>query len=319
MTTEAAASPTRLTLLRAIPARLKRHNVVVTAAGISFYGVLALVPTLIATISIYGLANRGNEDQIKQQIEDAAGSLDATTKDFIASLLEDITTSDGTVVALVLSVALALFSASGAMQKLMQTIAVAYEAVEGRPGWRLRLMAYLFTLGAIVGVVLMVAVVGVIPAVLAEVDLGAPAEAAIQIGRLPVFTLGFVGALTLLYRWAPDRAAPTPWRNPGAWVAALTWMLIAIGFSFYFGNVGGLPASYSLLGTVAVLMIFFQLTAIAVIIGAEYNAERELQFGVLADEDTDNSESKPATVEPLSLGQAVAGLAALFVLGRGPS
>lgn len=316
MATESDATPTLLTLLRAIPARLKRHNIVVTAAGIAFYGVLALVPTLIATISIYGLVNRGNEDEIKDQIEDAAGSLDETTKDFIVETLRGITTSDGNVVALVLSLALALFSASGAVQKLMHTIAVAYEAVEGRPGWRLRLMAYLFTVGVIVGVVLMVAVVGVLPAVLAEVDLGGPIEAAIQIGRLPLFTLLFVGALTVLYRYAPDREARTPWRNPGSWVAAITWMLIAIAFSFYFGNVGGLPASYSLLGTVAVLMIFLQLTAIAVIIGAEYNAERERQLGLMVTPEEQEATPRPAA-EPLSLGKAVAGLAALFVLGRG--
>lgn len=315
-TDPSAAPPTRLTLLRAIPARLKRHNIVVTAAGIAFYGVLALVPTLVATISIYGLANEGNEEQIRDQIEDAAGSLDQTTKDFVVELLQEITTSDGNLVALILSVALALFSASGAVQKLMNTIGVAYEAIENRPGWRVRLLAYLFTLVAIVGVVLMVGVIGVIPAVLAEVNLGRPAEAAIQIGRLPLFTLLFVGALTTLYRYAPDREPRTPWRNPGAWVAAVTWMLIAVGFSFYFGSVGRMPASYSVLGTLAVLMIFFQLTAIAIIVGAEYNAEREEQLGQGSPAAEIISVASPPAVEPLSLGKAVAGLAALFVFGR---
>lgn len=316
------SAPTRpgvLAALKQLPARIKVHNVVVTAAGIAFYGLLALVPTLIATVSIYGLINQGNEEEIKQQIEDAAGSLDESTKEFVQGQLTSITTSEGNLAALVVGIVLALFSASGAVQKLMATVAVAYEAPEGRPGWKVRLLAYGFTVGAIVGVVAMVTVVGVIPAVLDTVDLGGPAEAAIRILQVPVFALLFVAGLTVLYRYGPDRSPRTPWRNPGAWVATILWVLFAILFSFYSSNIGAMPASYGLLGTVAALMIFLQLTALAVIIGAEYNAVVE---GV-TDEATRERDATTAAAaaaaasEPLSFGKAAAGLAALFVLGRG--
>ncbi|MCP3991134.1 MAG: YihY/virulence factor BrkB family protein [Actinomycetia bacterium] len=301
-------------ILRALPARIKRHNAVVTAAGIAFYGLLALVPTLLATVSIYGLVNEGNEDEIKQQIEDAAGSLDENTQGFIEGILEEIVTSDGNTFALLFGLGLALFSASGAVQKLMGSIAVAYDAIETRPGLKLRLLAYLFTMAAIIGVVLMALVLGVIPALLAAVDLGGPAEAAIRIGQLPLFTLLFVGGLTVLYRYAPDRQPRTPWLNPGAWVAAALWLVFAILFSVYSAYIGAMPASYGLLGTVAALMIFLQLTSIAIIIGAEVNAERE---DLIADDQAERPPSAEAAVKPLSLTQAAAGLAVLFVLGRG--
>ncbi|MCP4226076.1 MAG: YihY/virulence factor BrkB family protein [Actinomycetia bacterium] len=301
-------------ILRALPARIKRHNAVVTAAGIAFYGLLALVPTLLATVSIYGLVNEGNEDEIKQQIEDAAGSLDENTQGFIEGILEEIVTSDGNTFALLFGLGLALFSASGAVQKLMGSIAVAYDAIETRPGLKLRLLAYLFTMAAIIGVVLMALVLGVIPALLAAVDLGGPAEAAIRIGQLPLFTLLFVGGLTVLYRYAPDRQPRTPWLNPGAWVAAALWLVFAILFSVYSANIGAMPASYGLLGTVAALMIFLQLTSIAIIIGAEINAERE---DLIADHQAEHPPSAEAAAKPLSLAQAAAGLAVLFVLGRG--
>ena len=310
------SKPSTFSVLKALPARVKRHNLVVTAAGIAFYGLLALVPTLLATVSIYGLVNQGNEAEIRQQIEDAAGSLDADTKGFVESTLKDIVTSEGNILALLFGLALALFSASGAVEKLMVSISIAYDTTETRPGWQLRLQAYLFTVGAIVGVVLMVVVLGVVPAVLAAVDLGGPAEAAIRIGQLPLFTLFFIGGLTVLYRYGPDRRPRTGWLNPGAWVAAALWLLSAIAFSVYSARIGAMPASYGLLGTVAALMIFLQLTSLAIIVGAEFNAEREARMA------PDRAEPEGGTAagsgaEPLSLAQAAAGLAALFILGRG--
>lgn len=299
-------------VLKQIPERIKKHNVVVAAAGIAFFGLLALVPTLIATVSVYGLVNQGDEEEIKRQIEDAAGTLDASTKEFVTDQLAGITTSDGNLFALVIGIVLALFSASGAVQKLMGTVAVAYDATDSRPGWKVRLLAYGFTLGAIVGMVLMVMVIGVIPAVLDTVDLGGPAEAAIRILQLPGFALLFVFGLTVLYRYGPDRSPRTPWGNPGAWVATGMWIVFAIVFSVYSSNIGAMPASYGLLGTVAALMIFLQLTALAVVVGAEYNAVVEGADGVEA-----GGVAPASGPEPLGFGKALAGLAAIFVLGRG--
>ncbi|MEM9133551.1 MAG: YihY/virulence factor BrkB family protein [Actinomycetota bacterium] len=321
--------------LKALPKRISRHNVTVAAAGIAFYGLLALVPTLVATVSIFGLVNQGDEDEIRTQIEDAAGSLDESTKEFVTDQLAAITTSDGNLLALLLSVALALFSSSGAVQKLMTTIAVAYEVSETRPGWQMRILAYGLTAAAIVSVVLMVFLVGVLPEVLERVDLSEGVTTLINVIRLPAFGLFFVLALTILYRVAPDRSPKTPWRNPGAWVATGLWLLFALAFSLYSSNVGAMPASYGLLGTVAALMIFLQLTAIAVIVGAEYNAEREdalaeaattfagataaLAADERSGEGADDIEAPPKlrVVETLPLGKAVAGLVALVLLGRG--
>lgn len=309
MVTELQPHPKGWAVLKQLPARIKRHNVVVTAAGIAFYGLLALVPTLIATVSIYGLVNEGNEDEIKQQIQDAASSLDASTATFVEDQLVGITTSDSNLLALIIGIVLALFSASGAVQKLMGTVSVAYEAIETRPGWKLRLLAYLFTVGSIVGVVMMVGIVGVVPAVLDRVDLSGPATAAIQILQFPAFAVLFVVALTILYRYGPDRSPRTPWRNPGAWVAAGLWVLFAVAFSVYSSRIGAMPASYGLLGTIAALMIFLQLTALAVIVGAEYN-------GLVEHLQAPAEEDPTPPPEPLSLAKATAGLAALFILGR---
>ncbi|MGI9613729.1 MAG: YihY/virulence factor BrkB family protein [Acidimicrobiales bacterium] len=309
--TEGEGRPGFIAAVKEIPGRIKAHNVVVTAAGIAFFGLLALVPTLIAIISVYGLVNQGNEDDIKQQIEDAAGALDESTKEFVSDQLTSITTSDGNLAALVFSILLALFSASGAVQKMMGTTTIAYDAEENRPGWKVRLLAYGFTFGAVLGMVLMVTAVGIIPAALDTVDLGSAAKVAIQFTQLPVLGILMVVALTVLYRYGPDRSVKTPWINPGAWLATGLWVLFAVMFSLYSSRVGELPSSYGLLGTVAALMIFLQLTALAVIIGAEYNAVVE---------ESDASAARdvaPPPAEPLGFGKAAAGVAALFLLGKG--
>jgi len=309
--------PTVIEVLKGLPPRIKRHNVVVAAAGIAFYGLLALVPTLLATVSIYGLVNQGNEEEITAQVKDAAGSLDDSTAEFISGILSGITSSGGNDLALVIGIALALFSASGAMQKLMGTVGIVYEAEENRPGWKIRLMAYGLTVGAILVVVVMVAMLGVVPALLAQVNLGGVASAAIQIGQLPLFGLLFIGGLSVLYRYAPDRSTPTPWLNPGSGVATVLWILFALMFSLYSTFVGGMPAAYGFIGSLAALMIFLQLTSIAVFIGAEYNAEREQQLNLPSVANKAQGAEATTEAEPLALGKAVAGLAALFVLGRG--
>ncbi|MEM9566617.1 MAG: YihY/virulence factor BrkB family protein, partial [Actinomycetota bacterium] len=326
--------------LREMQRRIKAHNVVVASAGVAFYGLLALVPTLIALVSIYGLV--ADPADIEQQVADIAGELDEGTRDLLVNQLQDIVGAEeaegegggsvfGRWFALIFGIALALWSSSGAVQKLIGTVAVAYEAEEGRAGWKVRGMAYLFTAGAIIGIGLMILVIGVMPNLLSRVDLGGLAETAIAIGQYPVLAILFAGALTILYRYGPDRDPRTPWRNPGAIVATVLFLVFAIAFSIYSANVGAMPASYGLLGSIAALMIFLQLTTIAVIAGAETNsmveearAEELAAMATVAGGGTGStvrangagSSTNGAAAPDLSLGKALAGLAALFVLGR---
>jgi membrane protein len=313
--------------LRELQRRIKAHNVVVASAGVAFYGLLALVPTLIALVSTYALV--ADPADIEQQVADVAGSLDGATQELLTNQLEDIvgsveeerdgagggTSAIGRWSGLIIGIGLALWSASGAVQKLIGTVAVAYETEEHRAGWKLRAMAYLFTAGAIVGVGMMILVIGVVPNLLSRIDLAGPAKAAIAIAQYPTMAVLFAGALTILYRFGPDRQPRTPWWNPGAVVATGLFLVFAIAFSLYSANVGSMPASYGLLGSIAALMIFLQLTTVAIIAGAELNSMVE---EVQAEADADRLAAAGPAAEPseLGFGQAVAGLAALFVLGR---
>ncbi len=312
-------NPSLIEMGKHLLVRIKAHNVVIMCAGIAFYGVLALVPTLIALVTIYGLVTDPSE--IADQIDSLSQHMDKKTADLIGAQLDDIVTSakgGGGIFALVSGIVLALWAASGAVQKLMLSVTMAYATIERRKGWKVRGIAYLFTLGGILGVVLLVFLLGALPAVMSEVGLSGPTKLILNILRFPILAALFAGALTFLYRFGPDRDNKTPWRNPGAVAGTVAFLLFAGLFSLYFSVAGGLPPSYGVLGSIAALIIFFQLCAIAVIIGAEVNATYE---GEDLDPSTGGStlssqQNAVKTVEPVGLVTAIAGLAAIMILGK---
>ena len=135
-----------------VNARIKAHNVVVIAAGLAFYGLLALIPTIVATISVYSLVT--DPAELAAQIEDATENMEEESAKFINT---QVTTAveeakDSGTAALIIGILVALWAASGALQKLMNVIALAYGAIEGRGGLKVRALAYGLTAGGIVTV-----------------------------------------------------------------------------------------------------------------------------------------------------------------------
>ncbi len=328
--------------------RFGRHNVTVIAAGIAFYSLLALLPTLVAMTGLYSLVS--DPQEILDQVDELAANFDqpdnTDTGDLIRSFgnaavpknddgsVKDDGFSTAGLIGVLAAVLFALFSASGATQKLMNIVNAAYEAHESRPGLFLRGLAYLFTAAAILFVVALIGLLGVIPAAASSADLGGRAEAAVNVAIYPILAVLFILALTILYRYSPDRPRRTPWRNKGAVVATVLWVLSAIVFSFYARNVGNFGAAYALIGGIAGVIIFFQLTSISIIVGAEVNAVLEdpanavdravgdrVAGPVSRPVDRMNAAAGeqmavPVPTEPIGLGTALAGMAALFVLGR---
>ncbi len=327
--------------------RFGRHNVTVIAAGIAFYALLALLPTLIAMTGLYSLVN--DPQEILDQVNEAADNLGGETGDLVREFGESAVGAEdgvaperegfsvGGLVTVIVGVLIALFSASGATQKLMNIVNSAYEAKETRSGMLLRGLAYLFTALGILFVVVLVGLLGVIPALAAAADLSGPFETLVNIATYLGLALLFPAFLTVIYRYSPDRVKRTPWRNRGAFVAMVMWILSAIAFSFYAQNIGSFGAAYALLGGIAGLIIFFQLTAISIIIGAEVNAVLENPANAKAKAAASaagaasatapvtriNAASRPLSKkavpvpkEPISFGKALAGLAALFFIER---
>ena len=248
------------------------------AASCGFYALLALFPSISVAISLYGLV--ADPLTIEHQLEGLRGVLPGSTYDLIAARVHDLASAGPTKLSggLALSLIVALWGAMNGTKAIIRALNVAYEEREKRSLLRFNLVALLFTLGGIFGVVLALTVIVVVPAALAFTWLGPLASAAVRACSFALL-LGFVVlALALLYRFAPSRAeAKWRWITPGSLLAAGLWLAASLAFSFYVSNFGSYDAAYGTLGGVVVALLWFYLSAYAVILGAELNAELELQ------------------------------------------
>ena len=268
-----------------VRARVRDHQVPIFAAAIAFFGFLALVPTLVAAISIYGMV--GDPEVVVSQMTDLTSSLPESTGEFLTSQMERIALSSSGEIGLALAVSLlvALASASGAVANLMKVLNVVYDVPETRGFVRLRLTA----LGLLVGtlVVFGAAIVALtsLPAIVASTGLGRPARVLISLARFPLLLVLMMIGLTVLYTYGPDRPrrrAPLSLVPPtrmrflalGPFVATVLWLLVSFGFSIYAQNFSSYADTYGIFAGIVILLVWFQLTALIVIVGAEIDAMR---------------------------------------------
>jgi membrane protein len=248
------------------------------AAGVAFYTFLSLFPALIAAVTLYGLI--ADPAQVEEQVRSLSEALPQETTKLIADQLRDITSSSERALGLGFAVSLlaALFTASGGVVNLMKAINLAYDEDETRGFVRLRAIALVLTLGAVVFMVVSVGLVAVLPVVLDEFGLGGIGRAVVGVLRWVGLVVFVIGALAVLYRFAPDRNDPRfSWVTLGAAVATLLWMLGSVGFSVYVSNFGSYGRTYGSLAGAVVLLLWLFLTAFMVLFGAEINAEAEQQ------------------------------------------
>jgi len=253
-------------------------NVGILAGGIAYAAFLALFPALIAGISLFGLV--ADPATIAQQAEGVLAALPETAQPLLRDQIVALTqTPSGALsFSLVVSILLALWSASAGTSSLMTGINIAYDEQESRNFFKLRGTALLLTLGAIIFVLITLALVAVVPAALNALQLGTFINVIVQIVRWALLVVLVVVALAVVYRMAPDRDAPQfKWTSIGALVAAALWVLASVGFSLYVNNFGSYNKTYGALAGVVVLLLWLYLTGYIILLGAEINAESEKQ------------------------------------------
>jgi membrane protein len=258
-------------------AEAKADNVPMLAGGVAFFAFLSLFPALIALISVWGLVT--SPQQATQQVEDLMAGFPAEAREIVAGQLESVASQQGGLgVGLVVSVLLALWSASGGTANLIKAVNIAYDEEETRGFVKLRGLALLLTLGAILFVIVAVGLVAVVPAVLDAIGLGVVGTVLAQAARWILLVVVVAVALAVVYRFAPDRDDPKlSWASLGAVVATVLWLIGSIGFSLYVSNFGSYNETYGAIAGVAILLLWLFLTAYIVLLGAEINAETERQ------------------------------------------
>ncbi|NMO90901.1 YihY/virulence factor BrkB family protein [Actinomycetospora sp. TBRC 11914] len=277
-----AATPTDIPpagwwqIIRRAFAESSKDNVSMLAGGVAFFGFLAIFPALIALVSLYGLV--ADPAQAAQTLESVTSALPASARPLVAEQLQAVVTSSsgGLTTGFIISALAALFSASSGTQNLMAAVNIAYDETETRSAVKLRLLALALTLGAVVFVIVSIALVAVAPFVLDH--LGTVGRVIGQVVRWVLLVLLVVVGLAVLYRVAPDRDSPRfRWVTLGSVAATVLWVVGSVVFSLYVDNFGSYNKTYGALAGVIVLMLWMYLSSYVVLLGAEINAESELQ------------------------------------------
>lgn len=279
-----AESPRQLTLRgwKDVVARIKvgaKHDQLgLLAGGVAFFALIAIVPALVALVSIFGLV--ADPAEVQAQVRESLGAAPVEVRELVQSQLEGVTSasSTGLGIGVAVGLVLALWSASSGMKNLIGAINTVYDERETRSFVPLRGLAVALTLGAAAFLVVAFLTVTVLPSLLADTSLGTVARWAVSILRWPALALAWMAGLAVLYRVGPDRQdAGWRWITPGAIVATVLWLLGSLAFSLYTAGFASYNETYGALGAVVITMLWLQLTAFAILIGAELNAELEHQ------------------------------------------
>lgn len=248
------------------------------AAALAFFALLGLFPALTALVAIYGLIFNPQDilaqtDRLSMLLPDEARSL---VRDQLNSLVDSSGSDLG--FGLVLSLVLLLWSASSGVQNLIRAVNLAYDEKETRSFVRLRLLALVFTLGGLIFFAVAIALIAIVPPILELAGLGTTGRLLVSVLRWPLLAAGVILALAVLYRLGPDRTdARWRWISWGAVVAATIWLAASALFALYVERFGSYNETYGALGAVVVLLLWFYLSAFAILIGAELNSELEHQ------------------------------------------
>lgn len=268
----------------------REDNVPLLAAGVAFFAFLALFPALIAAVTVYGLV--ADPAEVENQIASLARPLPKETATLITEQLRSIAGGSDSALSFGFAVSLlaAVWTASTGMAYLVKAVNIAYEEDESRSFLRLRAVALLMTLLALLFIVVAVAAVAVLPAVLESVGLGGLARAIIEVARWIGLVVFVMGALAVVYRYAPNRENPRfAWTSVGAVAATVLWIVGSVGFSVYVNTFGSYSETYGALAGVAVLLLWLFLTSFMVLLGAEVNSEMEHQTA----QDTTTGDPRP--------------------------
>jgi membrane protein len=276
------------TLKRTV-SEFKDDNLTDWAAALTYYAVLSIFPALIALISLVGLVvDPATVTRVLTETVAALGPESAV--DTFRSPIENIANNQSTAgVLLIVGLAGALWTASGYTGAFMRASNAIYEREEGRPFWKLRPFQILVTLVLVLMAALVVVALivsgPVAEAIGGAVGLGDTAVTVWQIAKWPVMLVVVMFMLAVLY-WSSPNAKPAGfrWVSPGSVLAVVVWIIASAAFAFYVANFGSYNETYGTLGGVVVFLVWLWITNVAVLLGAELNAEtergREIEAGI---------------------------------------
>ncbi|MEO5957972.1 MAG: YihY/virulence factor BrkB family protein [Opitutaceae bacterium] len=266
-----------LDILARTKQQLGEDNLTIVAAGVAFYGFVAVVPALAATVAIYGLM--ADPSQVADQIAALATVLPGETLPLLRDQMIRITSNDEAAgIGAIVGLLIAIYSSANATKALISGLNIAYDETEKRSFFKLSGIAIVLTIVGIIAAALAIALVAVLPSVLTRLHITHGVERLLTIVRWPLLVGGYITSLAVLYRYGPCRDdARWKWVSPGAIVAGVLWLIGSGAFSLYVAKFASYDKTYGPLGAVVVFLMWLYISALTVLIGAEFNSEMERQ------------------------------------------
>jgi len=298
---EAPDSPTELprssvmSVLKRARVEFKRDNLTDLAASLTYYGLLSIAPALVVLVSALGLLSRDATSQVVDQVQAIAPGSSAQIVRTLITQAQNNRTGAG--LGAVFGLLVALWSASGYVSAFMRASNVIYDIPEGRPIWK--------TLPIRVGVTVFAVVVMVVAAVIVVVsgpvarqigDLVGAGDTALLVWSIlkwPVL-LVLVSVLFAVLFWASPNAKQggVKWVSPGGLIAVVIWLVVSGLFALYVAYFSSYNKTYGSLAGVVIFLVWLWLTNIAILLGAEVNAELDRSRAIAA--------GQPADLEPFA-------------------
>ena len=269
-----------------------KDNVSLVAAGVAFYGFLATVPLLCATVLTYGLV--ASPQTVLHNVSTLATTLPKDVAKLIGDQLSNVVKTSGGKKGLgvVVALAIAIWGARNAAGSMIIALNIAYEEEEKRGWMKVTRLSLAITAAAVLLGMLGAAVVGLMAA--AEKMLPSLGSAGVIAGKVLAYVLlgaAAAAAAATLYRYGPSRTkAKWTWITPGSLLFAVGWVLLTLGFGYYVSNFGKYNVTYGSLGSVIVLLTWMYLSSFMLLFGAEFNSEVEHQT---ARDTTARAQEKP--------------------------
>ncbi len=269
-----------MAILKRTVREFQEDNLSDWAAALTYYGLLALFPALIAMVSLLGIFGdpQTTTAKLTEIITELGPESSAETfKGPIESIVKDQSAAG---LAFVLGLALALWSASGYVGAFIRASNIIYETPEGRPFWKLRPLQIAVTLAMIVLMALLavglVLTGPVVEAIAGPIGLSSTAVDVWNVAKWPAMALIFIFMVDVLFYASPNaKVRGFRWVTPGAIVAIVVWAIASALFAFYVANFGSYDKTYGTLAGLVVLLLWFWITNLAILFGHQLNAERE--------------------------------------------
>ena len=292
-------------------------NIGLVAAGVTFYGFLALVPLLGILVLTYGLF--ANSSTVIEHVMAMLRILPPDVVELIGQLMMNAAESSNQTsgVGILLAFLLALYAGSNGAGAVMTALNIAYEEKEKRSLLRYYAVAFAITLVAVLISLVALAAMAAIAAL--ERLLPSASGLMVTFGKLGLYVamaLFAAGLAATLYRFGPSRQrARWEWLTPGSIFTALVWLLLAIGFSFYVTKLTDYNATYGSIAAIVMLLTWMYLSAYVFLFGAELNAELEHQTA----KDSTTGEPRPLGKRGAWVADHVAGVKDAGLSEKGPS